>query len=147
METGIIIAALALVVAIAALALFFWQKTRIDSVLKPDGKDLEDALKKLRGLFEESKKAQESAEEVVKKYVEKSKSSVQKVGFKKYDAYEDAGGQQSFVAVLLDAENNGILINCMHGRDSTRVYGKEVKGGRVETTLSAEEQSILNSAV
>ena len=142
-----IVALIGIVVGLAGVGLAVWQKSRIDQLVQPGGKDLESALQGLKSQLLENKTKQNELEQLVKAYVQKSRAAVQKVGFKKYDAYEDAGGQQSFVAVFLDADNNGVLMNCMHGRQATRLYGKQIKAGKSDSQLSDEEVEVLQSIV
>src|SRR3990167_8570023 len=54
----------------------------------------------------------------------------QKFALVRFNPFEDAGGDQSFAVAILDGENNGIVISSLHSRNSTRVYAKEVKGGK-----------------
>ncbi len=54
----------------------------------------------------------------------------------RYDAYNELSGQQSMSIALLDDEQSGIVLSCIHHRDQARVYGKQVRGGRGELELS-----------
>lgn len=54
---------------------------------------------------------------------------------------------ESFVLVLLTAENNGFILNSMHSsREGCYTYSKEVVNGETFVILSEEEQQALNEA-
>ena len=48
---------------------------------------------------------------------------------------------------LLDAEANGIVLSSLFGRSDSRVYGKSIKGGKSEHTLSLEEREAVDRAL
>ena len=50
--------------------------------------------------------------------------SYQKCGIVKYDAFKEMGGNLSFALCLLDDNNNGFILNTMHGRESSYTYIK-----------------------
>jgi hypothetical protein len=65
----------------------------------------------------------------------------------RYDAYNELSGQQSMSIALLDAEQSGIVLSCIHHRDQARVYAKQVYGGRGELELSPEEAEAVRLAL
>lgn len=65
----------------------------------------------------------------------------------RYDAYEDAGGQQSASLAFLNAERSGVLVTVIQGRDYARIYVKELDRGRAPTTLSPEENEAVARAM
>ncbi len=65
----------------------------------------------------------------------------------RYDAYEDAGGQQSCSLAFLNSERSGIVMTVIQGRDYARIYVKELDRGRAPTTLSPEEQEAVSRAM
>ena len=72
---------------------------------------------------------------------------VQKVGFVRFDAFEDVGGEQSFAVALLDADNNGLVLNNIYSRSESRVYAKRLSAGNASHTLSNEEQEAVRQAM
>lgn len=76
-----------------------------------------------------------------------SKLSVQKVGFLRFNPFNDTGGNNSFVAVLLDRENNGLLITSLYMREGMRLYAKKVVGGKTQQQLSEEEERVLKDTI
>jgi len=71
---------------------------------------------------------------------------VQGVGFVRYSAFEDTGGDQSFSLALVDGEGDGVVFSALYGRDATRVYAKPVEGWTSSRTLAAEEEQALTGA-
>jgi Protein of unknown function (DUF4446) len=65
----------------------------------------------------------------------------------RYDAYNELSGRQSMSIALLDDEQSGIVLSCIHHRDQARVYGKQVLGGRGELELSPEEAEAVRLAL
>jgi hypothetical protein len=65
----------------------------------------------------------------------------------RYDAYNELSGHQSMSIALLDEEQSGIVLSCIHHRDQARVYGKQVRSGRGELELSPEEAEAVRLAL
>ncbi len=68
---------------------------------------------------------------------------IQRFALERYRAFPDVGGDQSFSLALLDARGNGLVLTSIYGRDESRVFAKQVKGGRATHPLSAEEARVL----
>ena len=47
---------------------------------------------------------------------------------------------------LLDTENNGVVLNCMHTREGCFNYAKEIIGGEAYVALSEEEKEAIERA-
>ena len=75
------------------------------------------------------------------------KSNVQKVGFVKYNAYDETENKLSFALALLDEYNNGVLINHIYSKHGSNVYAKLVTETKVEDRISEEEEAALNMAI
>ena len=72
---------------------------------------------------------------------------MQNIGIVKFNAFEDAGGEQSFALAVMDEKKDGIIITSLHGRQDTRLYAKRIIGGQGERTLSDEEQKAIQTAL
>lgn len=68
---------------------------------------------------------------------------LQKIGFVRFNPFFETGGDQSFVVSLLDREDNGFVLTCLHSRDRTRVYAKPIIKGKSEHELSDEEKKAI----
>jgi hypothetical protein len=65
----------------------------------------------------------------------------------RYDAYNELSGRQSVSIALLDDEQSGIILSCIHHRDQARVYAKQILGGQPELELSPEEAEAVRIAL
>jgi hypothetical protein len=77
---------------------------------------------------------------------EKMKSNVQKIGFVKYNAYDDTENKLSFALAMLDEHENGVLINHIYSKHGSNIYAKLVTNGKVEDRISEEEATALKGA-
>lgn len=74
------------------------------------------------------------------------KPCIQKVGMVRYNPFEDMGGDLSYALAILDAENNGFVINTIMTRDSSRTYCKPINNCKSEYPLSYEEELSIKKA-
>jgi hypothetical protein len=73
--------------------------------------------------------------------------SVKKVYIKRFNPFDDTGGNQSFSVAMLDSENSGIVFSSLHGRSGTRIYAKPVLNGKhSEYEFSVEEKEVVTLA-
>ena len=78
---------------------------------------------------------------------ENLKTTVQKCGIVKYDAFHEMGGKLSFALVMLDQNNTGHVINAMHSREGCYIYIKEIIKGESYIPLGDEEKKALDKAL
>lgn len=71
---------------------------------------------------------------------------INKIGLMKYDAFEGMGGSLSFALALLNSQNNGVVLNCMHSREGCFAYAKEIIRGEAYVALSEEEKEAIERA-
>ncbi|MFR2776580.1 MAG: DUF4446 family protein [Anaerostipes sp.] len=90
---------------------------------------------------------QDFIEQEIQRIDEEHKRCFSKVKVYKYNAFEDMGGETSFVIALLDYNNNGILLNGVSSQNATYVYTKEVNQGKTNVALSREESITLEQCI
>lgn len=73
-------------------------------------------------------------------------NAVRGVSVRRFDPFQNSGGQQSFTSALLNEHGDGIVISGIHARDGVRVYAKEVKAFTSERELSEDEVSAIADA-
>lgn len=95
-------------------------------------------LVELEEFFQSLKEAQASLEQ-------RQVSAIQQIGFYRYNAFPDAGGELSFSLALLDGKQEGFVLTSLYGRQEARVYAKQVKPDRA-TRFSVEEQEAIRCA-
>ena len=65
----------------------------------------------------------------------------------RYDAFRDAGGEQSASFALLDQYRSGVVFSAIAARDFARIYVKHVTDGVADRDLSPEEAQAMEAAV
>lgn len=78
---------------------------------------------------------------------DEGKSHTQKISLVRFNPFKELGGDHSFSLALLDGNNHGVIITSLHTRDRTRVYMKDVKAGKSQIELSANEEKALEGAI
>ena len=109
---------------------------------KKEPENLREILAQFKGLEENFEKISEELENLKKE----SKFSVQKIGIVRYNPFSEVGGDQSFSIALLNGNNDGIVITSLYAREENRVYGKPIKAGVSEYSLSEEEKQAIEKA-
>lgn len=77
----------------------------------------------------------------------KMRSHYQKVGIVRYDAFQEMGGDLSFVLTMLDENNSGWILNAIHSREGCYTYIKEIVKGECDMELGREERESLKKAM
>lgn len=114
------------------------------------GERLQDVrllLLRQQTFMEEVDKNFSTLKEELKALREKQLETLQKVGFIRFDAFKDMGGELSFSLALLNGKDEGIVISSLHGREGSRVYGKTVRDGSSNFPLSEEEKEAIKRAL
>lgn len=65
----------------------------------------------------------------------------------RYDAFRDAGGEQSASFALLDQYRSGVVLSAIAARDFARIYVKYVTDGVPDRDFSPEEVQAVEAAV
>jgi len=74
-------------------------------------------------------------------------TSIRKVGIVKYNAFPGMAGKISSSIALLNNENNGLVINCMHGPEGCYTYVKEIMNAKSINPLTKEDEEALKEAL
>lgn len=76
-----------------------------------------------------------------------AQTSIRKIGFSRFNPFQDTGGDNSFTLALLDQDNNGVLLSSLYMRDGVRLYGKSIQRGLSKHNLSEEEKNLLDETL
>lgn len=142
-----------ILVWLGTLSYFFWKERRFLAKVFPEKIEGEGAIllrEKFEGLLKAIKDTRQSEEALRKNLRDMNLLSlgyIQKVKVLRYNPYQDLGGNVSFSLAILDGKDNGVLVTSLHTRAGTRIYAKEVAGGKSELNLSKEEKEVLEKAV
>ena len=112
-----------------------------------NAKSLEEILVKRLNQIDSLVDANATNEKNIKKVVNNMKFTFQKVGLVKYDAFNEMGGKLSCSLALLNASNDGFVLNAVHSREGCYTYIKEIIDGNSIIVLAEEEQEALNMAM
>jgi hypothetical protein len=154
MSTTVILAiasaAFALVaLAVAAFALLFLRRLRAGQlIVLADGKaDLVDFAVSLQARIDDLHKTVDEIASALTRVDKRFDGALSNVALIRYDAYGDRGGQQSATVAMLDSSRSGVVLSAIQGRDSARIYLKELDRGNCAITLSPEEEEAIRRAM
>jgi hypothetical protein len=144
-------AAVAATVALVLATLFFLKLQRVRAsqlVLLGGGKaDLVDFAVSLQGRIDDLHRAVDELAAALSRVDQRVDLSLARTGLVRYDAYKDAGGQQSASVAVLDSGRSGVILSAIQGRDYARIYLKELDRGRASVALSPEELEAVERAM
>lgn len=134
------------------LAAWIWLRVRRlkvgQNVLLGGGKaDLVDFAVSLQGRIDDLHRAVDEVAAGLVRVDRRTDESVRNISIVRYDAYEDAGGNQSASLAVLDSQRTGVVVSAIQGRDYARIYMKELDRGRPSVALSPEEAEAVERAM
>lgn len=109
--------------------------------------NINDEFNSLYERLNEAENKVHSSVEGVDMFGEKLSNNVQKIGFVKYNAYDETENKLSFAIALLDGNDSGILINHIYSKHGSNMYAKLVINGKVEDRISEQEQLAIKQAM
>jgi hypothetical protein len=111
-------------------------------------KDLVSALNHFISVSNQNSDSIQQLASKLENEIVENKKHTQNIGFKRYNPFTDTGGDQSFTAVFLDDNGDGIMIGSLHSRENTRLYAKKVESGVVQNSaISSEEKEVIKQAL
>jgi hypothetical protein len=90
--------------------------------------------------------AEKRSEERLGELERVARAEVPRVGFVRYNAFDDVGSDLSFALALLNGEGDGVVLTTIYSREETRTYGKAVKGYASVVDASREEHAAIDAA-
>jgi hypothetical protein len=109
-------------------------------------KDLEQIILDYYDGVNEVIRKNNTIEQNIKKIEMNLAQCSQKIGVVRYNAFENVGSNLSFAIAVLDANDNGFVINGIYSRESSATYAKPIIDGKSKYTLSAEEMQAIDLA-
>lgn len=116
-------------------------------MLGKDGKSLEKGFLEQFKTVEKLERAVKQNTRDIDTIYKRMKTHYQKIGIVRYDAFQEMGGNLSFVLTMLDENNNGWVFNAMHSREGCYTYIKEIVKGESYMELGEEERESLKKAM
>ncbi|MCI8965245.1 MAG: DUF4446 family protein [Clostridia bacterium] len=111
-----------------------------------NGNNLEEMIKEYINITNYVNQKSCMIEAEVKKIEKNMMNCIQKIGVVRYNAFNDVGSNLSFAIALLDADNNGIVLNGVYARDTSSIYAKSIILGESQYELSNEEKQAIKKA-
>jgi Protein of unknown function (DUF4446) len=137
-----------------ALLLTVWAWLRVRRLregqkvlLGGENADLVDFAVSLQGRIDDLHRAVDEVAAGLVRVDRRTDDSVRNISIVRYDAYEDAGGNQSASLAVLDSQRTGVVVSAIQGRDYARIYMKELDRGRPSVALSPEEAEAVERAM
>lgn len=109
-------------------------------------KDLEQILIDQNRMLSQLQKNLKEHDDSINLILNDNRSNFQKMGFVRFNPFDDSGGNISFAVALLNDHNDGVVISSLHGREGTRVYAKTITSGLSESKLTDEELQAIKNA-
>ena len=152
LELGIAIAAAGLAALALACTVLAWRRVRSlrrgqQAILGGSTSDVVDFAVSLQGRIDDLHRAVDEVAAGLTRVDRRLDGAVTNTSVVRYDAYEDAGGQQSASFAFLDASRTGTVVTAIQGRDYARVYVKELERGKPSLALSPEEAEAVERAM
>lgn len=75
-----------------------------------------------------------------------ARSETPRVGFLRYNAFDDVGSDLSYALALITPEGDGVVLSSIYSREETRTYGKAVTNFQSAQDASGEELAAIAKA-
>lgn len=119
---------------------------RYETFMAKDNMDLESLLIHYAKKVNEVEAKEENILKEINRIEHNLKYCAQKLGVVRYNAIENVGADLSFAIALLDAEDNGVVLNGIYSRDGSYIYSKPITAGTSTYRLSDEEIQAIDLA-
>jgi len=151
-ELAVAIAACAAAVLALGVAIVAWRRMRElrrgqQAILGGSTADVVEFAVSLQARIDDLHRAVDEVATGLTRVDRRIDGSITNMSVVRYDAYEDAGGQQSASFAFLDATRTGTVVTAIQGRDYARVYVKELERGKPSLALSPEEAEAVERAM
>ncbi|MBQ5951527.1 MAG: DUF4446 family protein [Lachnospiraceae bacterium] len=143
-------AGLSLVLLIVCCVMFIRTrslKRRIDKLTAGrNGGDLEEIIRATAEDVRALRSEDAANKEAIRALNRGTLRAFQSRGLVRYNAFPGMGGESSFALALLDRGLDGFVLNCIHSREGSYLYVKEVRRGEATVLLGKEEEQALKAA-
>lgn len=112
-----------------------------------NGNNIQETIEKYMEKINEVQKENNDLKNYCKQLDNTIKTSIQKIGLVRYNAFKDTGSDLSFTLALLNEKNTGVVLNGIYSREMSNIYAKPVEDGISTYTLSEEEKQAIKKAI
>jgi len=110
------------------------------------GSSAADRLARLDGVLAEGRSSLERFGARLGELEALARTDISRVGFVRYDAFDDSGAELSYAMALLNREGDGVVVSSIYSRADTRTFGKAVQGYKPAVNASEEELLAIERA-
>lgn len=145
----IIMSSIALLLAAGALY-FNMQKMKVLKKFFGDKKIKDEISRDLKEYFEKTKEVfslTDAMRDEIDTLRRTNQNNFSAFASRRFNPYEESGGDLSFCLVILDREKNGMMITSLHGRDRTRIYTRHIEKGEANLELLYDKKQTLEKAL
>lgn len=112
-----------------------------------DNSNSQEILLKHAAKINSAVDAEEKLNREINRLKELVEKSICRVAVVRFNAFNDDTAELSYCIALLDAENTGVIISSLTGREFSRSYAKPIeKGSSPNYKLTKEEEQALRDA-
>lgn len=148
-EISLIISVLSLLISLGCAFFIFKMYTSFSKLFGRVG--LKDELAdNLSNFNKDTKQALKSFTELQSKVESLEKEndlSFNAFAIKRFNPYEEAGGDLSFCIAIINKQKNGFMLTSLHGRERTRIYTRNIIDGNINSELLFDEKETLNETL
>lgn len=147
MNQNIIFIAIGILVAFL-LSWMVWLEVRLKKIFRGrHTKDLESLLTEIAKDISEIRKRLLQEDADIRGLEKEMQQSMRHAGIVRFNAFQEAGGNQSFTFAALDDNKNGVVISSIHNRETNRVYAKPIVAAESAYQLTPEEKEAISRAL
>ncbi len=129
-----------------ALARLEQMLSRHDDLIGGDGGAASSRLTDLEAARRATDGRAEATERRLAALESLAKLDVSRIGFVRYDAFDDTGSDLSYALALLNREGDGVVLTSLYSRTDTRTFGKAVENFAPAANASEEELRAIEQA-
>ncbi len=144
---------IAVIVVLASVnGWLFWRLQRIERNFGvffqgSDSKPVMQALNEFAGTIQGHTQDIKDLKQYLDQTTRLAEHAGTRIGFVRFNPFNDTGGDQSFCLAVIDVQGNGYILSSIHARTGTRVYSKQIQHGSSSHNLSEEEATALTKAL
>lgn len=158
LDMNIVYIAAAVIIAIILLALLGYIVVLNNRIKKlnekyaffmqdADGKSIEAKLKEDVAQLHDLQGTLDMIHQSQKDVLSVQSQCFRKIGFVKYNAFDNIGNNLSFACTILDGKNDGFCLSSVYGRNESRIFAKPIIEGKCLYGMSEEEKESLEGAL
>ncbi len=108
---------------------------------------LEEVMESLHRKLGETSARQDELEARQNKQDKRLTALKGRIGVHRFNAFADTGSDLSFSVAIVNDQQDGVVITCIHSREQAFLYAKPLDKGQSAYMLTPEEKTAINQAL